>query len=124
MARHFRLKPTKPDDQAEKEVIEACRQILGRHAFRLERIPCGLHYFPGGQPVTYGEPGTPDYVALNGSLPPFYLETKATKGTLSPIQNRQHWILKQFFGLQVVTAHDRDALIDFLTTHEQKYRPK
>ena len=124
MPRHFRLTPSKPDDQVEKEVISACREILGRRQFRMERIPCGMHYFPNGQCVTYGEPGTPDYVALNGKLPPFYLETKATDGKLSAIQARQHWILKQFFGLDVITVNDALSLPDFLDKHEEKYRKK
>jgi len=124
MARHFKLTSPKPADQVEREVIEACRKILGPRQFRMERIPCGLHFFPGGQAVTYGEPGTPDYVALHGAMPAFYIETKATKGVLDGVQSRKHWEIKQFWGIDTVIVNDRDSLIQFLDKHEEKHRSK
>ncbi len=124
MAHRFKLKASRPDDQVEREVIKACREILGRRQFRMERIPCGLHFFPGGQPVTYGEPGTPDYVAVSGRMPGFYIETKATKGTVDAIQSRKHTEIKQFWGIETAIVHARESLVAFLEQHESKHRNK
>jgi hypothetical protein len=103
----FRLTPPV---QSEDDVEKACLDILRLH-YKL--LPIRLHSgkfrsMDGKRVITAGIPGLtgiPDYV-----IPWFFMETKATRGSLSIAQRAMHKYLLDGWGRETIVANSREAL--------------
>jgi hypothetical protein len=100
------------ENDVEKQLIG----ILGRHGYRAERLHAGTAKTLDGRFWQLHPTGTPDYVAVHGTRPSFYLEVKRPGKKPSAEQERKHMELK-LQKQNVVTIDSVEALQAWLELH-------
>ena len=120
MPANFKLKAPKVKLR-EKDVIQACLDLLRMRGYYPQRQHCGVFKTLDGRTVTVGEKGTPDYTVTHRSRPAFHLEVKRPGGDLSPEQILKHAEMRQGFGLWIVVVERVEDLAKFIAEHEGRY---
>ena len=113
----FRLK--RPELR-EADVVAACLDLLRVRGYYPVRIPTGLFRTADGRWVQVGEKGIPDYVAVHGQHPAFFLELKRPGGKPKPHQERQIFELRLGYRLNVAVVDSAAGLRAWLDAHEGK----
>lgn len=102
---------------SENDVERACLDLLRFKGFDPRRLHVGLFhpYKKFHQVIEMGEAGIPDYV-----IPRFYVEVKRPGGTLSDVQRRRIFELKQAWNLETAVVESIDELADWLRDYEKR----
>jgi len=119
----FRLTPPRPAPRSEAEVIKECIGYLGRRGYWCHRNPVGRFQSMTGHWAEFGPPGIPDYTAIHGSYPAFFVEFKRPGKKLRETQAARFHEL-ELYGFATVMAASVEDLIDFLDGHEERARTR
>ena len=115
----FRL--TEPKTRmSEADVIADCTQVLNKRGYWLHRNPVGMFRTLSGNPVEFGPVGIPDYTAIHGTYPAFFIEFKRPGKVLRPSQREKFSKIQFGFRLNAVMVDSVEQLIEWLSGHEKK----
>ena len=111
----FRLRPPLMPRLSEDDVEKGCVDILRWRHWYVARLQSGrVKSLDGKRILTLCEAGTPDYLCCHRDHPPFFLETKRTKGMCTPVQERKQWELEKVYRIPTVTIDKPEDLIAYL----------
>ena len=116
MSPRFQLKPPKIK-LSENNVRDACLDLLALRGWKTVRINNGKFRTVDGRWQTHGEVGLPDYVAVHGRYPGFFLELKRPGGVLSNEQLVKIGQLQIGYRVDVAVIDSVERLADWLGEH-------
>jgi len=103
-------------------VIEDCTAVLAKRGYWLRRNPVGKFRTLSGSLVEFGPVGIPDYTAVHGKYPAFFVEFKRPGKTLRDTQYDKFPKIQFGYKLAAVMVDSKEQLVDFLEGHERRAR--
>ena len=111
----------KPLRLSEADVVGQCRDYLQARGYWLQRNPVGKYTAPSGSTATFGPVGIPDYTAIHGDYPAFFVEFKRPGKKLRPTQVSQFAKIQFGYRLNAVMVDSLEQLIEWLRGHESRH---
>jgi hypothetical protein len=107
--------------RSEDDVIEQCLAFLKRRGYWCQRNPVGKwkNVFSNNI-MTMGPVGIPDYIAVHGIYPAFFVEFKRPGKFLRATQQTQFQVIQFGFRLQAVMVDSLEELMRWLEGHEAR----
>ena len=106
---------------SEKDVIQQCLDLLRCRGYWPQRNPVGrMRSLDGKRIMEFGPPGIPDYTAIHGEHPAFFIEFKRPGRKLRPAQRLRFAEIQQAYGLAAVRIDSLEGLVEYLDSHERK----
>jgi hypothetical protein len=115
----FRLKSP---ELTEKDVVEACKDVLMWRGYKLVRLHVGLYKtLDHKRYQSIGEKGLPDYLAVHAKYPALFIEFKRPRKIPEPHQAEKIRELRETYNLSVIAVDRVEDLIVWLNeNHEDR----